>query len=79
MIRAYLQALQQKFPADLDRYVPHLVTFTREDAAVHGLRSVRKEDAASQPPEYFSALEILDREPAVLLKGEPGIDRKSVV
>ncbi|HHY88556.1 MAG TPA: formylglycine-generating enzyme family protein [Chloroflexi bacterium] len=60
-----------------ERFLPPLVTFTREEIEIHGLRVVKKETAAPRPAEYLSALEVLDREERVLLKGPAGMGKSA--
>lgn len=52
-------------------YVPPLVRYTFEDAAAKGLRKLA---VGHQPlrPVHFTALEMVQREPLLLLHGEPG-------
>ena len=38
-----------------DAYIPLLVTYTREDAEINGLRKAKKTDTVDRIPEYFSA------------------------
>lgn len=54
-----------------DGYLPLLVRYTFEDAAAKGLRKLT---AGHQPlrPEHFTALEMVQREPLLVLHGEPG-------
>jgi len=61
-----------------DGPVPRLVAYTHEDKAAKGLRKVGP-DAAPQPPVHFSVLEMIRDQPALLLTGEAGSGRTTLV
>ncbi|PWS39163.1 hypothetical protein DFH01_07975 [Falsiroseomonas bella] len=50
--------------------IPALVDFSFEDKAAKGLRRLR--DAVPRPPQYFTALEVAQDAPVLLLLGEAG-------
>jgi iron(II)-dependent oxidoreductase len=53
-----------------DGCIPALVDFTLEDKAAKGLRRLR--DSTPRPPQYFTALELAQDVPVLLLVGEAG-------
>ncbi|MFK3779537.1 SUMF1/EgtB/PvdO family nonheme iron enzyme [Agrobacterium sp. NPDC089420] len=57
-------------------YIPLLVNFSFEDKAAKGLRKLKDQDAA-EPPVYFSALEMVRDNAALLLAGETGSGKTS--
>jgi iron(II)-dependent oxidoreductase len=57
-------------------YIPLLVNFTFEDKAAKGLRKL-KDQAEPEPPVYFTALEMVRDNPAVILVGETGSGKTS--
>lgn len=60
-----------------DAYIPLLVTYTREDAEINGLRKAKKTDTVDRIPEYFSALEVLGRSKRIVLVGDKGMGKSS--
>jgi len=58
-------------------YLPLLASFTVEDKAAKGLRSLEEPQAKPQPPVHFSALELVAQEPLLLLTGERGSGKTS--
>ncbi len=72
-----LLALPDGTVADLATgYIPLLVNFTFEDKAAKGLRKL-KDQAAPEPPVYFSALEMVRDNAVVILAGETGSGKSS--
>ncbi|MDH7800776.1 MULTISPECIES: SUMF1/EgtB/PvdO family nonheme iron enzyme [unclassified Rhizobium] len=57
-------------------YIPLLVNFSFEDKAAKGLRKL-KDQNAPEPPVYFSALEMVRDNAALLLAGETGSGKTS--
>ncbi|MBO9127210.1 MULTISPECIES: SUMF1/EgtB/PvdO family nonheme iron enzyme [unclassified Rhizobium] len=63
--------------ADLETgYIPLLVNFTFEDKAAKGLRKLT-DQAEPEPAVYFTALEMVRDNPAVMLAGETGSGKTS--
>ncbi len=58
-----------------DSYIPLLVTYTKQDAEINSLRKAGKDDLLKLEPEYFSALEALDRSKCILLVGNSGMGK----
>ena len=72
------QQFKEKFGGSyLADYIPLLVTYTREDAEINGLRKAKKTDTVDRIPEYFSALEALDRSKKIVLVGERGMGKST--
>ena len=79
-----LHELIQKFSADSfrdiiekDLYIPTLVTYTKEDAKINGLRKANSADKVDQEPEFFSALEAIDKSKHIFLVGEKGMGKSA--
>ncbi|MBP2561861.1 iron(II)-dependent oxidoreductase [Neorhizobium galegae] len=69
---APLLSLPDGSVADLQTgYIPLLVNFSFEDKAAKGLRKL-KDQTEPEPAVYFSALEVVRDNPALLLSGETG-------
>lgn len=60
-----------------ENYLPLLVTYTKEDAEINGLRKAKASDTVYREPEYFSALETLDRDRTVVYVGEKGMGKST--
>ena len=60
-----------------EEYVPILVEYTKEDAAINGLRAASSADKEYREPNYFSALEVLDRDKRVILKADSGMGKST--
>ena len=58
-----------------DEYVPILVTYTKEDAAINGLRVASSSDNGLEESHYFSALEVLSRDKQIILKAPSGMGK----
>ncbi len=58
-----------------DGYIPLLVTYTKQDAEINSLRKAGKDDLMKLEPEYFSALEALNRSKCILLVGDSGMGK----
>lgn len=75
--RMALFALPDGSAVDLETgYIPLLVNFSFEDKAAKGLRKL-KDQSAPEPPVYFSALEMVRDNSALLLAGETGSGKTS--
>ncbi len=75
--QAPLLGLPDGSVADLaSGYIPLLVNFTFEDKAAKGLRKL-KDQAEPEPAVYFTALEMVRDNPAIILVGETGSGKTS--
>ncbi len=70
--------IKKEFEADTaSGYIPLLVTYTREDAEINGLRKAKKTDTVDREAEYFSAVEALGRSKRAMFLGEKGMGKST--
>ncbi len=79
-MNAFFEKMKKQFEADTaSGYIPLLVTYTKEDAEINGLRKAKKTDTVDREAEYFSAVEALGRSKRVMFLGEKGMGKSSLL
>ena len=63
----------------LDLYVPPLVAYTQEDKEAKGLRKLDAGAIAPRPPVHYTARDMADAEPYLLLTGGSGMGKSTFV